>query len=159
LDWAIQEARRRHPDLHDEDLSMAMFADVTAESVAPTMIEQCERVRPDLVIYEAMNTGAGVAASVLGIPAVAYAIGLSSSFYDSLHPATARYQREVWLQRGGTPPGRSGLLAAALLNPAPPERRPVLQCRDSDGGGRGAAAPQRRAAARCDRRSGGGITR
>ena len=123
LDWAIQEARRRHPDLHDVDFSMAMFADVTAESVAPTMIEQCERVSPDLVIYEAMNTGAGVAASVLGIPAVAYAIGLSSSFYDSLHAATARYQREVWLQRGRTPPGRSGLLAAALLNPAPPTLR------------------------------------
>jgi hypothetical protein len=50
---------------------MAMFADVTAESDAPTMIEQCERLRPDLVIYEAMNTGAGVASSVLGIPAAA----------------------------------------------------------------------------------------
>ena len=31
LDWAIQETRRRHPDLHDQDFSMAMFADVTAE--------------------------------------------------------------------------------------------------------------------------------
>jgi hypothetical protein len=31
LDWAVQEARRRHPDLHDQDFSMAMFADVTAE--------------------------------------------------------------------------------------------------------------------------------
>jgi UDP:flavonoid glycosyltransferase YjiC (YdhE family) len=31
LDWAIQEARRRHPDLHGQDFSMAMFADVTAE--------------------------------------------------------------------------------------------------------------------------------
>src|SRR4029453_14217324 len=39
LDWAIQEARRRHPDLHDQEFSMAMFADVTAESVAPTMIK------------------------------------------------------------------------------------------------------------------------
>src|SRR4029450_9360245 len=27
LDWAIQEARRRHPDLHDQEFSMAMFAD------------------------------------------------------------------------------------------------------------------------------------
>ena len=40
LDWAIQEARRRHPDLHGQDFSMAMFADVTAEFVSPTMIEQ-----------------------------------------------------------------------------------------------------------------------
>ena len=52
LDWAIQEARRRHPDLHGVEFSMAMFADVTAEQVAPTMIEQCERIRPDLVIFE-----------------------------------------------------------------------------------------------------------
>ena len=102
---------------------MAMFADVTAESVAPTMIEQCERLRPDLVIYEAMNTGAGVAASVLGIPAVAYAIALASFFYGALHGATARYQREVWLQRGRTPPEGAGLLASAMIDPVPPTLR------------------------------------
>jgi UDP:flavonoid glycosyltransferase YjiC (YdhE family) len=123
LDSAIQEARRRHPDLHDQDFSRAMFADVTAESVAPTMIEQCERLRPDLVIYEAMNTGAGVAASVLGIPAAAFAILLASSFYGSLHTATVGYQRSMWLQRDRTPPAASGLLAAALINPAPPTLR------------------------------------
>ena len=123
LDWAIQEARRRHPDLHDQDFSMAMFADVAAEFVAPTMIEQCERMRPDLVIYEAMNTGAGVAASVLGIPAAAYAIALASFFYGSLHAATAGYQRDMWLQRDRTPPEGNGLLAAALINPAPPTLR------------------------------------
>jgi UDP:flavonoid glycosyltransferase YjiC (YdhE family) len=123
LDWAIQEARRRHPDLHDQDFSMAMFADVTAESVAPTMIEQCERLRPDLVIYEAMNTGAGVAASLLGIPAAAFAILLASSFYGSLHAATVGYQRSMWLQRGRTPPAGNELLAAVLINPAPPTLR------------------------------------
>jgi hypothetical protein len=63
LDWAIQEARRRHPDLHDQEFSMAMFADVTAESVAPTMIKQCEQMRPDLMVYEGMDAGAGGAAS------------------------------------------------------------------------------------------------
>ena len=36
LDWATQEARRRHPDMHGAEFSMAMFADVTAEQVAPT---------------------------------------------------------------------------------------------------------------------------
>jgi UDP:flavonoid glycosyltransferase YjiC (YdhE family) len=123
LDWAIQEARRRHPDLHDQDFSMIMFADVTAESVAPTMIEQCERVHPDLVIYEAMNTGAGVAASVLGIPAAAFAILLASSFYGSLHTATVGYQRSMWLQRDCMPPAGKGLLAALLINPAPPTLR------------------------------------
>jgi UDP:flavonoid glycosyltransferase YjiC (YdhE family) len=47
LSWI---GRSRKPD---DAISMAMFADVAAESVAPTMIEQCERVRPDLVVYEA----------------------------------------------------------------------------------------------------------
>ncbi len=88
LDWAIEETRRRHPDLHGGQFSMAMFADVTSEHVTPTMITQCERIRPDLVIFEGMDTGAGVAASVLGIPAAAYAIGLASFVYSSLHPAT-----------------------------------------------------------------------
>jgi UDP:flavonoid glycosyltransferase YjiC (YdhE family) len=121
LDWSIQEARRRHPDLHGQELSMAMFADVAAEQIAPIMIEQCERIRPDLVIFEGMDTGAGVAASVLGIPAAAYAIALLSSVYAMLHPATVRYQRDRWLQRNRTPPEANSLLAAALINPAPPQ--------------------------------------
>ena len=119
LDWAVQEARRRHPDLHGEDFGMAMFADVTAEHVAQTMIEQCQRMSPDLVIYEGMNTGAGIAASVLGIPAAAYAIALTTSVYSVLHPLTVRYQRAIWLQRDLTPPEEDGLLAAVLINPAP----------------------------------------
>jgi UDP:flavonoid glycosyltransferase YjiC (YdhE family) len=120
LDWAILETKRRHPDLTGGQFSMAMFADVTAENVAPTMIEQCERMRPDLVIYEGMNTGAGVAASVLGIPAAAYAIALTTTVYSALHPMTVGYQRDMWLQRDRTPPQEDGLLATALINPAPP---------------------------------------
>jgi UDP:flavonoid glycosyltransferase YjiC (YdhE family) len=119
LDWAVQEARRRHPDLHGEDFGMAMFADVTAEHVAQTMIEQCQRMSPDLVIYEGMNTGAGIAASVLGIPAAAYAIALTPLVYSVLHPLTVHYQRAIWLQRDRTPPDEDGLLAAVLINPAP----------------------------------------
>jgi UDP:flavonoid glycosyltransferase YjiC (YdhE family) len=71
---------------------MAMFADVTAEHVAQTMIEQCQRMSPDLVTYEGMNTGAGIAASVLGVPAAAYAIALTTAVYSVLHPLTVRYQ-------------------------------------------------------------------
>lgn len=55
LDWAIEETRRRHPDLHGGQFSMAMFADVTAEHVTPTMITQCERIRPDLVIFDVVR--------------------------------------------------------------------------------------------------------
>jgi UDP:flavonoid glycosyltransferase YjiC (YdhE family) len=120
LDWAVQETRRRHPDLHGEDFGMTMFADVTAETVAQTMIEQCQRMSPDLVIYEGMNTGAGIAASVLGIPAAAYAIALTTAVYSALHPLTMRYQRAIWLQRDRTPPNEDGLLGAVLINPVPP---------------------------------------
>ena len=125
LDWAIQESRRRHPDLHGGELSMAMFADVTAEQIAPTMIEQCERTLPDLVIFEGLDTGAGVAASVLGIPAAAYAIVLASRVYGLLHPATVSYQRALWVQRDRTPPEGTSPLAHALINPAPPSLRPT----------------------------------
>ncbi|HEX3198426.1 MAG TPA: glycosyltransferase [Propionibacteriaceae bacterium] len=123
LDWAIQETRRRHPDLDGVQLSMAMFADVMAEHSAPTLIAQCERMQPDLVIFEGMDTGAGVAASVVGIPAAAYGIALASFVYGSLHPETVGYQRDLWLRRNRTPPEGDGLLAAALINPAPPTLR------------------------------------
>jgi hypothetical protein len=59
LDWVIRESRRRHPDLHADEFILATFADVLAEKVAPTMIEQCQRLRPDLVIYEGYRRGRG----------------------------------------------------------------------------------------------------
>ena len=80
------------------------------------MIEQCERFGPDLVIYEGMHAGAGVAASVLEIPAAAYAIALASFVYNDLHSATIGYQRSTWLQRNRTPPEGSGLLASAPVS-------------------------------------------
>jgi UDP:flavonoid glycosyltransferase YjiC (YdhE family) len=75
------------------------------------------------VIYEGMHTGAGVAASVSGISAAAYAIALASFIYGRLHSATVGYQRDTWLQRNRTPPEGNGLLASALINPAPPTVR------------------------------------
>jgi hypothetical protein len=71
LGWAIEETKRRHPDLTGNVFAMAMFGHVTAENVAPTMIEQCEQIRPDLVIFEGMDVGSGIAASV-PIRSVAY---------------------------------------------------------------------------------------
>ena len=95
-----------------------MFADVSAEQVTPPMISVSERFRPDLVVFEAMNTGAGVAASVLEVPA-AFAIGLTPAAYNMLHRATIGYQQATWLQRGLSPP-TTALLASALLSPVPP---------------------------------------
>jgi UDP:flavonoid glycosyltransferase YjiC (YdhE family) len=119
LGSVFAEARRRHPDLHGVDASMAMFADVTAETVAATLIPQLESMAPDLVVYEAMNTGAGVAADVVGIPAAAYAIALARMIYARLHAATVAYHREIWVERGLTPPDGTPLLASALIDPTP----------------------------------------
>lgn len=119
---AVAETRRRHPQLSGVDLSVAMFADVTSEQVLPTMVEVCENFGPDLVVYEAMITGAGVAADVLGIPAAAYAIGLARFVYPMLHGETIRYRSDAWHRSGRTPP-RSPLLATALIDPAPPSLR------------------------------------
>ena len=67
------------------------------------------------MVYEAMNTGAGVAASVLGIPAVAFAISIMHMGYAGIHPATVGFQQRAWTDRGLNPPlGVS--LARSLLN-------------------------------------------
>jgi UDP:flavonoid glycosyltransferase YjiC (YdhE family) len=123
VEAAVAETRRRHPDLTGADLSIAMFADATAEYITPTMVDHCERLQPDLVVYEAMNTGAGVAADLVGIPAAAFAIGLARFVYPILHEATIGYRRGDFEARGLEVPS-GPLLASALIDPAPPALRP-----------------------------------
>lgn len=118
IDGLVAETRRRHPEAAGFELGMAMFADVSAEHVVPAIIAVGERFRPDLVVFEAMNTGAGVAASVLGVPAAAFAIGLAPSAYAMLHTLTVDYQKGMWLERGLAVPTKA-LLADALLSPVP----------------------------------------
>ena len=122
LGWAIRETRRRHPDLHGDQFTTAMFAEVTPDVTVPAMIEQCEHARPDLVVFEGMHTGAGVAANVLGIPAAAFSIALESDFYTALHAKTIDCQREAWLSHRRAMPA-SGLLARALITQVPPSLR------------------------------------
>jgi UDP:flavonoid glycosyltransferase YjiC (YdhE family) len=122
LDDAIAETRRRHPDAQGEELSIALFADVTAGHIAPAMLEQLNRIRPDLCLFEPLMTGTGVAASVLDVPAVAFSIGLHHAFYPPVHGATIAHQRTVWASRGLEAPA-GPLLATALLDPTPPSLR------------------------------------
>ena len=122
LNDAVAETRRRHPDVAGEELSVTMFADVTAGHVAPIMIETLQRHEPELLVYEPLIAGAGVAASVLGVPAVAFSIGLHRGFYPAIHTATIGYHRSIWASYGSEAPETS-LLAAALIDPAPPSLR------------------------------------
>ena len=125
IDGMVAEARRRHPEARDFDLVLGMFADVSAEAISDILLRELDQDRPDLVVYEAMNTGAGVAASVLGIPAVAFAISIMHMGYAGIHPATVGFQQRAWTERGLNPPHGAPLLGEALLDPSPPSLRPL----------------------------------
>ncbi len=120
---AFAETRRRNPGLEGRELTIGMFADVTAEAAADTLLKLLEENRPDLVVYEGMDVGAGLAANVLGIPAVAYAIGLTHMGYAMIHPAAIGHHRALWTDRGQQPPDGTQFLAGALLDPTPPSLR------------------------------------
>ena len=119
IDGAIQETRRRRPDVHGLDLTVAMFAD-TAPLVVATLLPLFEATRPDLVVFEAMNAGAGVAAGALGIPAVAFSIGLEGYLVGRLHADAMAYHADCWISRHRVPPVENPLLAMALIDPVPP---------------------------------------
>ncbi len=120
---AVEETKRRYPDKAGVDLSVAMFADIGSESVLPGMLQACERFEPDLVVYEGMMTGSGVAGSVLDIPTAAFAIGLARIVYPMLHGATKTYRAAEWARRGRPQP-TGPVLADALIDPAPPSFGP-----------------------------------
>jgi UDP:flavonoid glycosyltransferase YjiC (YdhE family) len=125
LSATFTETKRRHPGSEGFDLAMAMFADVMTEMVTNTLLPLLEQTSPDLVVYEAMNAGAGVVADLLHIPALAYAITLTHVGYATVHPAAIAYRRGTWLGRGLTPPSGSPLLARGLLSPVPPTLQAV----------------------------------
>jgi hypothetical protein len=78
-------------------------------------------MRPDLVIFEGMNTGAGMAASVLEIPAAAYAIVNA----EMLTAAGAARAVTNDAQRSGA----IGEAGQALLGDCP-ERQAAIRLRD-----------------------------
>jgi UDP:flavonoid glycosyltransferase YjiC (YdhE family) len=119
LSTAFAEAQRRDPDAQGVDLMVRMFADVTSEVVAGALLPLLDAERPDLVVYEAMDAGAGVAADVLDVPALGYAISLVHLGYAMIHPAAVGYRRTAWTDRGRPVPDAT-FLGRALLCPSPP---------------------------------------
>ena len=119
LAWAEHEVRRRHPDLHGFEATLAMFGDVTAGATVTTMLEVLDTERADLLITEPLHLGAAVAGDLLDVPTLDFAIGLVPFMASTLHPVTVGYQRERWIERGLTPPDTK-LLGQALLDPCPP---------------------------------------
>ncbi len=120
LDAVIAESRRRHPEAHGHELSIAMFADTTAELVSGVLDAVLADIRPDLVVYEAMNVGAAMAADVHDVPAVGFAIGMAPFTVDMIHAAACGFRADFWAAHGHAVPAGSGLLGAAVLDPTPP---------------------------------------
>lgn len=118
LNEAIDETRRRHPDIGAE-ISIVMFADVTAEASLPVMLETLTQERPDLVVTEPLFVGAAIAANLLQIPTVTFAISLTTAFFPLIHRAAVAYHPEAWTRRGQQPPDRD-MLADALIDVCPP---------------------------------------
>jgi UDP-N-acetylglucosamine:LPS N-acetylglucosamine transferase len=123
LDTAFSETARRNPGLRGFDFMIGLFADVISEAVTGTLLPALEETRPDLVIYEALDAGAGIAASVLGVPSVAFAIELAHQGFAMIHPAAIRYRRDLWTTRGLQSPDHDTLLSRSLLDPTPPSLR------------------------------------
>jgi UDP:flavonoid glycosyltransferase YjiC (YdhE family) len=80
------ETRRNHPSLPDGlELVAYLFGETTLPLVEPELRALFERERPDVVVHEVLDVGAPVAAARLGIPAVAFGIGLWSPFYAHIY--------------------------------------------------------------------------
>src|SRR6476661_5141590 len=48
---ALAETRRRHPDAHGDELTVAMFADTTADWAGGVLDAVVAELGPDLVVY------------------------------------------------------------------------------------------------------------
>lgn len=123
LSWAEQETRRRHPDAEGIELGLRMFADVAANATAEALLEVWADERPDLVVLESANVGAAVAAHVLGVPAVAVAVGHWAPFGPAVYNAVRGYGAGHWGARGVTPPEDGDRLLSAFVDPLPPAMR------------------------------------
>jgi len=75
---AEDEARRRHgPDVGVLEVLVTMFCELVPDATLADLTPLLPQLRPDLVIYEQSDVGAGIAARRAGIPAVSHVIGRS----------------------------------------------------------------------------------
>ncbi len=119
LSWAETETARRHPGISGMEFGLTMFAEVVAEVVAAGLLRAFEPDPPDLLVYEGSCIGAGIAASVLGTPALAFALGHWHPFSSTVHQRAVDSGARFWTDRGRPAPIGT-MLAGALIDPLPP---------------------------------------
>jgi UDP:flavonoid glycosyltransferase YjiC (YdhE family) len=119
LSWLEQQTALRFVAEEGIGFGVRMFADVAANTAAETLLPLWDEQRPDLVVLESGNLGAAVAAHVLGIPAVAVAVGVWGPFGPPAYAAVLDYAADQWRRRGATPPADPSQLLAAFVDPLP----------------------------------------
>jgi UDP:flavonoid glycosyltransferase YjiC (YdhE family) len=119
LSWLEEETARRFVAEEGLGFGVRMFADVAANTSADTLLPLWDERTPDLVVLESGNLGAAVAAHVLGIPAVAVAVGVWGPFGPPAYAAVLDFAAEQWRRRGATPPPDPSHLLAAFVDPIP----------------------------------------
>ncbi|HYQ67623.1 glycosyltransferase [Actinophytocola sp.] len=96
---AEAEARRRHgANAEFIDVGVTMFCELIPNATVADLTPLLPRLRPDLVVYEQSDVGAGIAARHAGIPAVSHVIGRSMP--APILAVAARRLAPLW----GTPP-------------------------------------------------------
>jgi UDP:flavonoid glycosyltransferase YjiC (YdhE family) len=119
LSWLEQETARRFVAEEGIGFGVRMFADVAANTSAETLLPLWDERRPDLVVLDSGNLGAAVAAHVLGIPAVAVAVGVWDPFGPPAYAAVLHFAARQWRSHGAAPPTDPSHLLAALVDPLP----------------------------------------
>ena len=129
IGWALAQVQARNPDLTTSlpreeawKLDAAIFADVLPRAVAPAMVTALAGLRPDVLVYEASDLGALLAAAELGVPAVCLGIWAAGSWHVEDDEMVARV-RAVWDERAAGPLTVSPLYGDAYLDPCPPSLR------------------------------------
>jgi UDP:flavonoid glycosyltransferase YjiC (YdhE family) len=87
-DAFARAAPPRREEMSDEDLSRLLsrvFGDILPRQAVADLGPLLDSVKPDLVVYEAGNTGGALAAKVAGIPALCHGFGLQveTPIFDS----------------------------------------------------------------------------
>lgn len=130
-EWALPTARERYRELIQRsepriEFIAAFFASLIAPAVAERLIPALTTVRPDLVVHEFYNPGAGAAAATLGIPSVSH--GLNRLGPPAMLADMDHRLGELWASQGCMRAEAMGhVFGAAYLDICPE----AMQDRDS----------------------------
>lgn len=88
IEWGFQQAASKFPELLEPErpeFGARMFTDVLGPRSYEDMSTVIQETRPDVVVYEATDVGAGVAAAAAGVPAVCHSLSLwVTEFIDGI---------------------------------------------------------------------------